>query len=471
MRYDRDVQRLFGVAALLLWALPAAAQTATADQPAAPAPTELWERPNLLGDMGGVRPWLGQYGVTFNLQEISEILGNVTGGLHTGADYEGLTTMGLSLDTEKAFHWSGGTFNVSALQIHGRNLSTDNLDNLQTVSGIEANRTTRLWELWYQQAFLGGKADVKLGQQSLDQEFITSQYSALYLNTMMGWPMLPSADLFAGGPAYPLSSPGIRLRVQPTDVLTLLGGVFDDNPPGGPFNNDSQLRDGEASGTRFNLDTGALFIGEVQYAVNQSPAKGCVSIACGLPGTYKLGAWYDTAGFPDQRFDNTGLSLASPASTGVARTDQGNFSLYGVVDQMVWREAGGPRSIGVFARLMGAPSDRNQIDLSLNTGINLKAPLPGRDDDTLGIGYGFAHVGSSASALDRDHATFGTAIPVRGTEHFIEITYQYQVAPWWQLQPDFQYVINPGGGIQIPLNTAQTVGDEAVIGVRTTITF
>jgi len=431
----------------------------------------LWQRDTLLGDMGGVRPWLGQYGVTFNLQEISEILGNVTGGIHTGADYDGLTTMGLSLDTDKAFHWSGGTFNVSALQIHGRNLSTDNLDNLQTVSGIEANRTTRLWELWYQQAFFGGKADVKLGQQSLDQEFITSQYSALYLNTMMGWPMLPSADLFAGGPAYPLSSPGIRLRVQPSDALTVLGGVFDDNPPGGPFSNDSQLRDGEASGTRFNFGTGALFIGEVQYAVNQSPAKDCASIACGLPGTYKLGAWYDTAGFPDQRFDTTGLSLASPASTGVARTDQGNFSLYGVVDQMVWREAGGPRSIGVFVRLMGAPSDRNQIALSLNTGINLKAPLPGRDDDTLGIGYGLAHVSDSASALDRDHATFGTAIPVRGTEHFIELTYQYQVAPWWQLQPDFQYMINPGGGIQNPLNTAQTVGDEAIIGVRTTITF
>ncbi|MDE2227766.1 MAG: hypothetical protein KGL11_01835, partial [Alphaproteobacteria bacterium] len=51
----------------------------------------LWQRDTLLDDIGGVRPWLGQYGVTFSLQEISEVLGNLTGGIHTGADYEGLT--------------------------------------------------------------------------------------------------------------------------------------------------------------------------------------------------------------------------------------------------------------------------------------------------------------------------------------------------------------------------------------------
>jgi porin len=470
MQIGRTLLRLSVGAVILLWMRPAAAQTATGDQ-AATSPIGLWQRSTLLGDMGGLRQWLGQSGITLNLQEISEALGNVTGGIHTGADYEGLTTMSLSLDTEKAFHWSGGTFNVSALQIHGRNLSADNLDNLQTASGIEADRATRLWELWYDQAFLGGKMDAKIGQQSIDQEFIVSQYAGLFVNTMMGWPMVPSADLYAGGPAYPLSSPGLRLRGQPSDTVTLLAGVFDDNPPGGPFANDSQLRGAEASGTRFNLNTGALWIGEMQYAANQSPAKSCATAACGLPGTYKLGGWYDTAGFPDQRFDNTGLSLANPASSGVARTDRGNFSLYGVVDQMIWRQTDGPRSVGVFARFMGAPGDRNPIEFSLNSGVVLKAPLPGRDNDAVGIGYGFARVSASASALDRDQASVGNPVPVRGTEHFIELTYQYQVAPWWQLQPDFQYVINPGGGIENPQDTSRLVGDEAIVGLRTTITF
>src|SRR5579872_5486996 len=352
MRYSRTLAGLTGGIAALLWVLPAAAQTAGSDR--APTPTGLWERANLLGDIGGLRPSLQNVGVAVNLQEIDEVLGNVTGGIHTGADYDGLTTAGLSLDTSKAFRWPGGTLNVSALQIHGRNLSTDNLATLQTASGIEANRTTRLWELWYQQAFLDGTADLKLGQQSVDQEFIVSQYGGLFVNTMMGWPMLPSADLYAGGPAYPLSSPGVRLRVRPSDAVTMLAGVFDDNPPGGPFNGDSQLRGAEAAGTQFNLGTGALWVGEFQYAANAAPAKGCDNLACGLPGTYKLGGWYDSGSFLDQRFDTNGVSLASPASNGVARRHRGNFSLYGVIDQTVWRQPDGPRSVSVFARAMGA---------------------------------------------------------------------------------------------------------------------
>ena len=167
--------------------LPVAAQTAasggqpagpaTAPAPApAPVPKGLWQRDSLLGDMGGLRPALDRYGITLSLSETSEVLGNVTGGVHRGFAYDGLTTMGLQLDTAKAFGWQGGTANISALQLHGRNLSADNLGTLQTASGIESDRATRLWELWYDQAFLGGRFDVKIGQQSIDQEFMFSQY-------------------------------------------------------------------------------------------------------------------------------------------------------------------------------------------------------------------------------------------------------------------------------------------------------
>ena len=89
--------------------------------------------------------------------------------------------MVLQLDTKRAFGWYGGTFNVSALQIHGSNLSADNLLTLQTASGIEADRSTRLWELWYQQKFLEeDRLDIKIGQQSLDQEFMVSQNAQLF---------------------------------------------------------------------------------------------------------------------------------------------------------------------------------------------------------------------------------------------------------------------------------------------------
>jgi porin len=482
--------RSFALSALLAGGFAAAAHADDANTSTPPKPdaqqaakdpdftTGLFasSRSTLLGDIGGLRSAIGAYGLTLNIQDTNEFFGNATGGLKQGPDYEGLTLMSLSLDTQKAFNHEGGTAFISALQIRGRNLSSTNLLDLQTFSGIAAQPTTRLWEAWYMQSFLDGKLDLKVGQQSLDQEFITSQGSNLFINTMMGWPMLPSADLYAGGPAYPLSSLGARLRGQPIGPVTVLAGVFQDNPPGGPFNDDSQIRGSSAWGGNFlNLNTGALLIAEIQYAANQ-PSAGDMDNGqqkSGLPGTYKLGAWFDTASFPNQRFDTSGLSLANPASNGIPAMVPNNFSIYAVADQMIWRpSADSTQALGVFARIMGAPGDRNLIEFSINGGVTLKAPIPGRDNDTAGLGFGVTEVGSSVTALDQDAALFsGTPTPVRSTETFIEATYQYQVAPWWQLQPDFQYVIRPGAGIPDPNNPTALLGNEAVFGIRSVITF
>ena len=450
-------------------------------QGAAPPPsepgvtTDVWTRGNLLGDAGGTRASLSKYGITFGIQDTNEGWGNVTGGTRRGASYDGATLFGVGLDTS-AFGWTGGILNISAWNIRGRNIATDNLLNLQTPSGILALPTTRLWEVWFQQSFLDGRFDVKLGQQSLDQEFMTSQYMSLFINTAMGWPELPSTDLYAGGPAYPLSSLGVRLRAQLGGGFTALGGVFQDNPPGGPFDaTNPQLLGSTRWGGNFNLRTGALFIAELQYALNppRKDTNDDGGHVAGLPGIYKLGVWIDTAPFPSQRFGNTGLSLADPAGTSVPRMLRDNFSLYAVMNQMVWRPTDdSPRSVGVFARVMGAPGDRNLISFNANAGISLSAPLPGRDTDIAGIGFGIAKVSGSAAALDRDTAFFsGGLVPVRGSEIFVEVTYQIQATGWWQIQPDFQYVFNPGAGIANPNNPAQKVGNEAIFGLRSVVTF
>ncbi len=78
--------------------------------------TGLWTRSTLLGDAGGVRSGLWNFGITFGLQDINEVWGNVTGGIQRGASYDGVTLMSIGLDTQRAFGWEGGTFNVSALE-------------------------------------------------------------------------------------------------------------------------------------------------------------------------------------------------------------------------------------------------------------------------------------------------------------------------------------------------------------------
>ncbi|MBN3724011.1 carbohydrate porin [Burkholderia sp. Ac-20379] len=446
-----------------------AAQAPEADLAIQAAPsnffTGFWTRQNALGDMGGLRPWLGKYGVNLQVTEVSEYLANVRGGLHRGGEYDGLTTATVTVDTSKALGWTGGLFNVSGLQIHGRNLSADNLGTLNTASGIEAQGTTRLWELWFQQSFMNKRFDIKVGQQSIDQEFISSSYAATFVNTMFGWPALPSYDMPSGGPAYPLSALGVRVRAQITPSLTALAGVFDGDPLGNDANN--------LHGTNFNLHNGTLMIGELQYSINQPSDGELVSAdnSHALPGTYKLGVWYNNGRFDDLNLDNTGRSLADAASSGTALSHRGDYSFYAVADQMIWRpDPDEPRSIGVFARVMGAPGDRNLVSLSANLGIVMKAPFAHRDNDSMGLALTYVKVGSHAHDLDLAYRAQGGPYGVRTSETALEATYIYQVTPWWQIQGDAQYTFNAGAG-QNPSDATQPLRNTFVIGARTTITF
>ncbi len=97
-----------------------------------------WRRDQgLLGDMWGLRTELSHYGITLAIEETSEALGNVAGGFHQSLDYDGLTQAVLQVNSQRAFGYYGGTFNVSGLQLHGINLSQRNLGTLQTASGID----------------------------------------------------------------------------------------------------------------------------------------------------------------------------------------------------------------------------------------------------------------------------------------------------------------------------------------------
>lgn len=423
------------------------------------APGDFWDRPNLLGDIGGVRPLLRRYGVQINISETSEILGNPTGGVRQGAIYEGVTDLNLGWDLRTYFHWRG-VFFARAYQIHGRGLSANDLDNLNLASGIEADRATRLYELWYEQ-HIGDWLRIRIGEQSAGQEFLISPAAKLFVNSTFGWPTLPGIDLPAGGPNYPVGAPAVRFRVDPADGLTLFAGLFDGNPTGAPIGAaDPQRYD--PSGTAFRVNDGAFAIAEARYNPDDSPKN----------GTYRLGAWFNSERFASQDVASNGAPLASPLANGMPRLLYGDYSVYGIVDQPLLppqgKDAGG---LVAFGRAMGAPSDRNLVDFYVDTGLAYKGPF-GRNNDSVGVAFGYARIGAAARAFDAETATAtGQPRPVRSTEDVVELTYQIGVTPWCQLQPDFQYITNPGGGIVNPTRPGQRIGNAAILGLRTSLTF
>lgn len=453
------------VAIPLLPLRPASAQTAPASTDAAPAqpdaPTGFWDRDTLTGDWGGLRTSLEDRGIKFSLQEQSELWGNLSGGLRTGATYDGLTTASLKLDLDKLAGIANTVFFVSALQIHGRGPSANLVGNLQLVSNIEATRDTKLYDMWLETALFSGRLHVRIGQEGVNDELMSPQYATLFLNSSFGFPALTATDLPSGGPNYPLATPFVSARLNLGGGFTLVGGVFNGDPaPSGT--GDPQLRDG--GGTAFRLDGHALVVAELWF----SPDPGHEA----LPTTYKLGAWFHSGGFADPLHDASGLSLANPASSGVARRHSHDEGFYGIVDQTVWRRTGTEdQGIGLFLEVMVAPDDRNLSNLFIEAGLNWKAPIPGRDNDSFGLAATYEGISPSARRYSMDLAAVMPGSPVYASnETCIELTYLYQATPWLALQPDVQYVVNPGANIPVGTHF-RVLKDDLVAGVRATITF
>src|SRR5271165_3843306 len=101
---------LLGLSLLVAW-YPASAQ------PVDVPPTwggDVWSRPRLSGDWGGLRDELGKKGVVFDVDLLETPQDVVSGGHSTGADAWGNADYTLNVDTGKLGLWQGGFFNVSA---------------------------------------------------------------------------------------------------------------------------------------------------------------------------------------------------------------------------------------------------------------------------------------------------------------------------------------------------------------------
>jgi porin len=408
-----------------------------------------------------------KYGIKFAATYIGETLGNVSGGLKQGAIYEGRLNLAIDVDLQKLARLQGLTFHANLFQIHGEGLSRDNLQNYLIASGIEALPSTRLYEMWFEQKWGDkDKYDLRAGQLAADTEFINAKYTDVFTNASLGWPAITSLNLPSGGPSPPLAALGARLRVNVNDNLTLVGAVFDGDAAG-PGPGDPQLRDN--NGLNFRINDPPLVLGEAQFIWNGEKGDP------GLAGKFKIGGWRHFGGFSDQRFTAQGVSLASPFSSGMPANLSGDFGVYSVFEQRLYRVGDDvDRGIGIFARVSSSPPDRNLIDLYADGGIEFVGLSDKRQKDKFGIAFGYAHVSPRAHALDVDfQQLMGPTWPLRSFESLITAVYQYEVRAGWTLQPNFQYFVHPGGGATDPLgvNPGKLLREAAVFGLRTVLKF
>ena len=403
-------------------------------------------------DVGRTRQTLANSGIGVGGTYYGEFFAN-SGGVNQGGEYDGGLHLYLAADMHKLGLWKGLCFYVDGFQLHGVSITAANIGSLIPVSGIEATPATRLFEIWFEQFMLDNRLSVKFGQIAVDTEFMLSDGAAWFLSATYGWPPISAANLPNGGPAYPLSQPAVRVAITPNDRFSLMAAVYNGDPAGPNCTGDPQRCNDH--GTDFRFDDPALLFAEAAYTYNQDR----------LGGTMKLGGWNHFGEFQHQRFDSGGALIAVTGNDG--RPLDNTWGFYGVIDQWVWRIPGSkdPKGVAVFARVMGAPSDRNLIDFYTDMGVTFIGMIPGRPADGLGIGFAYVRISDTVHAFDVD---LGAPV-ARNYESALEICYTIQVRPGWTLQPDFQYIWQPGGNVTD--HAGRRVEDAAVIGIRTTINF
>jgi porin len=349
-------------------------------------------------------------GVTISAEYTGEGMANVSGGIKTGATYEGLLKLGLTLDLQKRFNWNGATLYASALYPHGEGITQDYSGDFNVASSITAYNSFRLFELWFQQKLFDNKVSIRIGQMSADQEFFLPIGSAVFIDAAFG--TMPTITFNNYLPIYPFGGLGIRVDYVPTDHWFSRAAIFDANP-GIPNTTDK-------NGVAFhlNLRGGVIFLGEGGYTTGSS------ADSKSLPATYKIGAWYDTT------------QQQTPNIAGQHNSDSG---LYATVDQTLFPKiAFGPGSLSGFFRVSAAPQQyKNVVPYYVDGGFNLVGPFPTRDKDLFGMALGY-------TKLSDVYMPVGTKIQT-GHETVFETTYKIQVNDHLFVQPDIEYILEPGG--------------------------
>ena len=420
-------------------------------------PVNILQQAPLGGDFYGMRSAAAEHGVGLTVQSVSDMLGNVSGGMSKGGAYAGLVDIGVIADLGKAVGWEGASFKSTWLWLYGNNLSSRNVGNAMTVSGIYGAPTFRCYELWMQQNLLSDAISLRAGLLGLDSEFGIYGSDSIFLNTTFGVSSGVTMNLPNGGPTYPEAAPGVRLALQTTSWLTLRGALTQGNP----FGQEQNLY---GFNWNFGPAGGLLSMNEAEFSWCKDPSSE------GLKGYLKTGFWIETgSGAPGQ------LQFGSPTTTTYST------GFYTGFDQQLFkvRDSGGTKGAGknsissdkqasggggdvkglsAFVQASFSPQSWSPCSFYADTGFIYTGLIPGRDADKAGIAFVYAQMGELCSST-----ASRSGCPGSGYEALTELTYSIRVAPAIAIQPDLQYIIHPGG--------TQQYGNALVVGVRAVIDF
>lgn len=367
------------------------------------------------GKWFGARPVFEDHGVTINSSLLFSPSIKTHGGAGGEASGKGYSLFNLSVtvDTEKAGLWKGGTFYTLYQKKTGYGLAGPNgngaMGDYMGYDGWDWRQMNQISEIWYQQKLFKDKVRLKVGKQDANVDFCFLNSGWDFMNTAFS--VNPTVLL----PTYPDQSFGLMAEINPKEWLSIKNGIY----------------------SRYN----------VPFNITEIELKPTIKK---LPGRYMVGAW--------ELSDSNGMSVSGGLDNSGSvyyNNFNRNYGAYAGFEQMVYKEnkddENDMQGLIVFGQVGFSPSNKNDMSKYYGGGLHYRGLIPKRDKDITGIAVGS---GNFAPRL-------GDVTSQIGAETAFEMFYRFHVSKWFYLQPDIQYIMNPSG--MYPSSVA--------VGLRSVITF
>lgn len=331
---------------------------------------------------------------SFGTSYVGDLVGNLSGGIKTGASYLGLANMSIGIDISKLGLWKGGEVFINGAAAHGNSPTENLIGDFQVASNIDAGGDIiYLQEFWFKQSFK--KLEFTLGIQDLNAEYANSQNSSEFINSSFGIAPVIADNVPCS--IFPITGLGISGKLEVNKNIKIQMALFDGFPTG--LNNT----------TCWNIkdNNGLLYFTELQLTSEIS----------NLTGTYKIGYYY-----------HSGIAEQDEEAIESLNVFNNNYGYYLTADQILWRQKN--RSLGIFTQLAFSPAEISLHNKYLGFGVNFSGLFKKQGNDEFGLAMAYAGFNND---LNHKH------------ESLIEIYYYLPINENIYIKPDLQYILNPLG--------------------------
>ncbi len=347
-------------------------------------------------------------GITLETSVTGDYVQNFSGGIKQAKGYLGMEHLTLIVHSDDIGGWKGGKLVIDGLHTHGDAPSADFVGDYQVFNNIEAGNYLGLFEFSISQQL--GKCNILFGLHDLNSEFVVSDEGSFFINSSFG--IIPTISLNVPVSIFPLTALGVRISYNIGSNFSCKTAFYDGNP-----NNPEN--------TRYNLNwkinsrEGYLNITEISWSH-------CFKNENDI--TLNAGTFYHSAKFP-LLIDST-------------RQLNGDYGSY-IVGDYSFKHIISKHGIttGIFFQAGWAPDDRNLATVYLGGGLHSRGLLDRKIWDEIGLALAYMQVSDNFVTTSRKNQ--------KKSETALELSYKLHLSNYYSIQPDIQYILNPGANSAI----------------------